>query len=117
MRTVIALSALLASASAAAVSSPKVSYDGYKVVRVSAGADTDRVNKLVEKLGLATWKEARHAGSFADIVVPPSKLSAFHQETSEMETVTMHEDLGESIAQESTFHTYVGKGGVTIWFA
>lgn len=107
MKTFTALTALLATASAAAVPSEKVSYDGYKVIRVSV-ADVDEVNSIVSKLDLTTWKDAQKAGSHADIIVPPSKLTAFEKATSGMDSVTMHEDLGKSIADESTFKTYVG---------
>jgi hypothetical protein len=95
--------------SAAAVAKPeKVSYDGYKVVRVAVGDQLAKINDVVSSLGLATWKGAPRAGAFADIVVPPTKLGAFTEKVAGLDVLTMHEDLGASIAEESTFHTYAG---------
>lgn len=84
----------------------KLSYDGYKVFRVSVGRDVARVNDIVSHLGLTTWKGAPRAGAFADIVVPPTQLAGFHDEVAGLNVSTMHEDLGASIAEESAFHPY-----------
>lgn len=102
---------LLLSVSSAAVSRPKSavkSYDGYKVFRVPVGTDASKVSGIVAKLGLTTWKGAPRAGTFADIVVPPTEVDAFTKEVSGMDVVTMHNDLGASIADETTFGTYAG---------
>lgn len=102
-------SAVLALASAAAAQAPqRRSYDGYKVVRLTVGQDVAKVNGIIDRLGLTTWKGKPRAGAAADIVIPPSQADAFVAETTGMEAVTMHEDLGASIAQESTFHIYAG---------
>lgn len=108
MKTFVTLSAVLACASAAAVSSPKVSYDGYKVARVSVGDSPETVKNIISKLDLTTWKDAHGAGSYADVLVSPSQWSAFEKETSGLDATIMHEDLGKSIAEESTFTTYAG---------
>jgi hypothetical protein len=95
-------------AAAAAVQQAKVSYDGYKVFRVAVGDEVAKVNGIVEKLGLATWKGAPRANAMADIVVPPAQLEAFNAEIGDMDSITMHEDLGASIAEESDFSVYAG---------
>jgi hypothetical protein len=106
---VLALSALLGLSWAAAVESAgKKSYDGYKVFRVGVGQDVAKVNRIIDKLGLTTWKGAPRPGVAADIVVPPSQISSFEAEIAGMEAVTMHEDLGASIAEETAFSTYAG---------
>lgn len=93
----------------AAVTAPqKVSYDGYKVFRVAVGDQVARINDVVSSLGLATWKGAPRAGAFADIVVPPTQINAFADKIVGLHSVTMHEDLGASIAEESSFHAYAG---------
>ena len=103
------LSICVSLASAAAVAKPEsVSYDGYKVFRVAVGDEVAKVNDVVSGLGLATWKGAPRAGAFADIVVPPTKIESFAEKVAGLDTVTMHEDLGASIAEESSFHTYAG---------
>lgn len=89
----------------------KVSYDGYKVFRVSVGDQVAKVNEIVSTLGLTTWKGAPRAGAFADIVVPPSKVAAFTGRVLGMEAHTMHEDLGASISEESAFQAYAGMLG------
>lgn len=91
-------------------SSQRVSYDGYKVFRLPVGTDASKVAGIVDRLGLSTWKGAPRAGSFADVVVPPAQVDAFRGEIAGMEAVvTMHEDLGASIAEEASFQAYAGK--------
>ncbi|KAK3299584.1 carboxypeptidase [Chaetomium fimeti] len=110
-------SGLLALASAASVpSSERKSYDGYKVVRLTVGEDAAKVQDMVDRLGLATWMGKPRANANTDIVVPPSVLGAFEAEIAGMKAVTMHNDLGASIANEATFSTYaVGSANAT-WF-
>jgi len=100
--------ACLALASAAAVVDRKVSYDGYKVFRLSVGDETAKVNDIVSKLSLKTWKGAPRAGAAADIVVPPSQVDAFQTAIDGFHFEMMHEDLGKSMAHESNFHDYAG---------
>lgn len=107
----------LSLASAAAVTKPeRVSYDGYKVFRVAVGDQVAKVNDVISSLGLSTWKGAPRAGAFADIVVPPTKIDAFNGKIIGLDTVTMHEDLGASIAEESNFHTYAAGSANSTWF-
>jgi hypothetical protein len=109
MKHLAALAALCWLASAATLAPRKVSYDGYKVFRLSFGDNVDKVNDIISKLSLTTWKGAPRAGATADIVVPPSQLAAFQSEIEGFSAVTMHEDLGASIAEESaTFGAYRG---------
>ncbi len=109
---------LLGTARAAAVQPAKVSYDGYKVFRVSVGDEVDKVKNLVSNLGLSTWKGAPRANAMADIVVPPHQLDAFNSEVENMQLITMHEDLGASISEEAKFGVYAGtyasRGGGTL---
>ncbi|KAK1528737.1 zinc carboxypeptidase [Colletotrichum costaricense] len=119
MKSLAALSTLVAAATAASVvgaSSKRVSYDGTKVFRLSVGDEVDRVNGVVDKLQLTTWKGAPRAGAFADIVVPATEVESFKAEVAGMNLTTMHEDLGASIADESGFSVYaVGSANAT-WF-
>lgn len=108
MKLLLSLYSLLGLASAAALQSRKVSYDGFKVVRVPVGMDASKVTDIVSKLGLSTWKGAPQAGRFADIVVSPDRLDDFTKATQGMEVEVMHENLGESIAQESEFPAFSG---------
>lgn len=107
MKSLTLLSALIASASAAVLQPHRVSYDGHKVFRLSVDAhNIDRINDIVNTLNLQTWKPARKAGSFADIVVSPDQLETFNKATSGLKPVVMHEDLGVSIEKESAFQPY-----------
>nr|XP_036574262.1 zinc carboxypeptidase [Colletotrichum truncatum]XP_036587701.1 zinc carboxypeptidase [Colletotrichum truncatum]KAF6780666.1 zinc carboxypeptidase [Colletotrichum truncatum]KAF6798643.1 zinc carboxypeptidase [Colletotrichum truncatum] len=119
MKSLAAVSAIVSAVSAASVaagSAKPVSYDGTKVFRVSVGDEVDRVNNIVSKLQLSTWKGAPRAGALADIVVPPSEVDAFKAEVVGLNVTTMHEDLGASIADESSFQLYaVGSANAT-WF-
>ncbi len=85
----------------AAAAAERVSYDGYKVVRVSVGDEEERVRRVVADLGLATWKGAPQAGGLADIVVPPHQVEAFDSRMAGLAATTMHADLGASIAAEA----------------
>lgn len=69
----------------------------------------DKVNGIVNRLALQTWKGAPRANAMADIVVPPSQVDSFQKEIDGMQAITMHSNLGESIANESSFQTYAGK--------
>ncbi|KAH6845741.1 carboxypeptidase [Chaetomium sp. MPI-CAGE-AT-0009] len=110
-------SGLVALASAASVpSSERKSYDGYKVVRLAVGEDVAKVQNMVDRLGLATWKGKPRANADADIVVPPSALGAFEAEIAGMKAVTMHKDLGASIADEESFSTYAAGSANATWF-
>jgi hypothetical protein len=101
MKTSTAISSLLTLAAVTTVSAERVSYDGYKVVRLSVGREIERVNSIMATLGLTTWKGAPREGAKADIVIPPEAIAAFTAQTVGMDAVTMHEDLGASIAAES----------------
>ncbi|KAL2162975.1 hypothetical protein VTH06DRAFT_6811 [Thermothelomyces fergusii] len=115
--SLLASSALLALASAAAVESPRPkSYDGYKVVRVSVGDNAAKVQDLIDRLGLETWKGKPQPGAVADIVIPPSQIDAFTAETAGLDVITMHEDLGASIAAETTFQAYAAGSANATWF-
>lgn len=109
MKSSTALLALISLGSAAVLQPRKVSYDGFKVIRIPVGTDASKMTEIVSRLGLKTWTGAPRAGAFADIVVPPAQIAAFEKETEGMEAATMHEDLGVSIAKESDFDIYAGK--------
>lgn len=115
MRTSLAiLPCLLAAGAWAAATPARVSFDGYKVFRVPVRDEAQRVNDVVARLGLGVWQPASRKGAFADIEVPPSKVDDFAREMQGLELITMHEDLGRSIADEASFEVYAGtsrKGG------
>lgn len=75
-----------------------VSYAGYQTIRVATGENGDRVADLINRLRLETWK---HTASFADVVVPPEKISLFNAQAVGLDATIMHEDLGASIAEEA----------------
>ncbi|TLD04478.1 uncharacterized protein PgNI_11925 [Pyricularia grisea] len=100
----------------AAVAPQSVSYDGYKVFRVAVGDNVDKVNGIVDRLALQTWKGAPRANAMADIVVPPSQLDSFQKEIDGMQAITMHSNLGESIANESSFQAYAAGSANSTWF-
>jgi carboxypeptidase A4 len=77
--------ATLAVASAAAVNN-KVTYDGWKVYRVTVGSDSAKLSSVMNKLQLSTWKGKVGIQGYNSLV--------------------MHKDLGASIAQEEIFETY-----------
>ncbi|KAF4506597.1 hypothetical protein G6O67_006665 [Ophiocordyceps sinensis] len=111
---------LLAAASWAAAAPPptptRVSYDGFKVFRVPVGGSAQRVNNVVARLGLDVWQPASRKGAFADIEVPPAKLDNFGRAMAGLELLTMHDDLGRSIADEASFDVYAEGSANDTWF-
>lgn len=108
MRTFLLPLLAATSASCAAIEPRTVSYDGYKVFRVAVGDEVERVNGIVRNLSLTTWKGAPRRNAMADIVVAPDQLEQFRAQTVGLQAVTMHEDLGAAIAEESSFSIYAG---------
>jgi len=110
MKPLAALTGLLALAEAAATPAAerKVSYDGYKVVRLAVGDQAARLNGIVADLGLSTWKGAAKPGGLADVVVPPDRVGEFEALTADLDATTMHDDLGASMADEGVFRNYAG---------
>jgi len=108
MKPLAALAGLVALAEGATLAERKVSYDGYQVVRVEVGDQAPRLNRLVADLGLSTWMGGAKDGGLADIVIPPDRVSEFHSRVADLDTTTMHEDLGASMAEERVFHNYAG---------
>ena len=104
MKSLLFSSLFLALVNATAiVSTSKISYDGYKVLRVQS---SPHVKELIQSLGLSTWKGAPKDTGTVDVVVPPGvkDLDGF-------DAHVMHVDLGASIAQEAQFEPYIGKAG------
>ncbi|PHH93354.1 hypothetical protein CDD83_5908 [Cordyceps sp. RAO-2017] len=117
MKSLLVLPSLLAAVSAAVTPTPtQVSFDGYKVFRVPVRTQVQRVNEVVEKLDLSFWQPASRKGAFADIQVPPNKVDDFRHAMEGLELITMHEDLGKSIAEEAVFEAYVEGSANDTWF-
>ena len=95
----IFLSLLFISSSSAAAVPSKVSYDGYKVVRVKSSPE---VESIIQDHSLATWNGAGRAYGQIDVVVPPGV-----QALDGMDSHVMHEDLGASIAVETDYQAYI----------
>lgn len=96
MKSPLALPFLLGLASAIAVSQ-KVSYADYRVVRVKNSAE---VEQLIKQHSLATWEKQN---GNVDVVIPPGVTAL-----DGLETLVMHDNLGESIAKEADYDTYEG---------
>lgn len=99
------LIAFVAVAAAAAIDQ-KVSYDGYKVVRIPlANLEEGRAAlNLIEEMDLQPWKSPYAAGDFTDLILSPSQIKQFENRyaaASFSGMTVMHEDLGLSIAQEN----------------
>ncbi|KAF1973766.1 hypothetical protein BU23DRAFT_505937 [Bimuria novae-zelandiae CBS 107.79] len=95
----------LSLASAAAVNG-KVSYDGWKVYRVTVGDNKAKLSSVMDKLQLSTWKGKVATSTVVDVPVPPTHVLEFEAATQGYNTLVMHDDLGASIAGEEAFETY-----------
>ncbi|WEW58670.1 hypothetical protein PRK78_004138 [Emydomyces testavorans] len=121
MKSLLAISALLAAAFAASLpSSPSLGseYNGYKVVRIPTAKENHaKVVSLINELKLNTWKFPSKVGAAADVVVSPAQLSAFEKATAGLTLETMHEDLGASIdAESATVSAYEAGSANSTWF-
>ena len=82
-------------------------YDGAKAIRILIGDDVIPVIDAISQLDLPVWKGISDEGvpktnSNVDLVVPADKLEKFHEIVGGLGTEVMHEDLGASIAAESS---------------
>ena len=80
------------------------SYDGVKVVRVVTENDLRAANKVVKiiaELGLSKWTSVVEVNKPIDFEVPADKWEDFNQRVSGTSFKIMHEDLGQSIREES----------------
>ncbi|KAL8813124.1 MAG: hypothetical protein Q9223_007124, partial [Gallowayella weberi] len=84
----------------------KANYDGYQVVRLSVGSDLPKVKNLIQSLALSTWNGGPKANAEVDIVVPADKVAEFQASTVDLDKAVMHENLGQSIAQETEYPVY-----------
>lgn len=85
-----------ASAAALAPIEEQVSYDGYKVFRITTGENLANVQEELQKVDVQTWNidVAQHM----DVAIAPTDLSQF--EALGLSTSVMHDDLGADIAAE-----------------
>ncbi|MCJ1240681.1 hypothetical protein MMC14_008685 [Varicellaria rhodocarpa] len=86
----------------------KVSYDGYKVVRLHSSA---QIKSMIQGLALKTWNGAAKDDGEVDVVIPPS-VHAFDG----MDMEVMHENLGASIAEEAKYDAYAAGSVNSTWF-
>ena len=93
----------------------KVSYDGWKTYRVKVGADRAKVKDVVSSLQLGTWKGSVDSSEIVDVVVPPAQLQQFEAAAQSLNAQVMHDDLGASIAEESSFSVYAVPNAT--WFS
>jgi carboxypeptidase A4 len=93
----------------ALVAPRSVSYDGWKVYRVNVGENRSKLKDVVSGLQLGTWKGSVDTSDIVDVMVAPTQIQKFEAETKNIDTAVMHEDLGASISEETSFTTYAGK--------
>jgi hypothetical protein len=88
------------------------SYDGYKVFRVNTTGQFQSVKDKLAAISYSQWdRDAKHL----DISLSPDQIAAF--KTLGLEYSTMHEDLGASIAAESTVvESQLGQADNLTWF-
>lgn len=92
----------------AATVAKKVSYDDWKVYRVNVGSNSAKLENVMSKLQLELWKGKPATSDVVDLMVPPTAVQDFEASTTDFETKIMHDNLGLSIANETTFSTYAG---------
>lgn len=89
----------------------RVSYDGYKVVRPSAGHDNaSTIDEVVANLSLVAWRGRNTAGGTTHVLVPEYQLSAFAGSVAGLHAVTIGQDLGASMRREADFPVYASTG-------
>lgn len=106
MKAVLGLLLSAVSLASAITSPERVSYDGYKAVRVAVGDDASRVTDLIDRMSLQVWKGIKKGRTHVDVVVAPDQLSEFEDATADLDTLIMHTDLGASIKEEANFEAF-----------
>lgn len=98
MKFFLAAPFLLASASAAALREreEKISYDGFKVYRVTTGDNLNTVQEELSEFSLQSWNI--DISKYMDVAVSPEQIEKF--ESLSLDKTLMHEDLGADIKAE-----------------
>ncbi|KAK9778416.1 hypothetical protein SCAR479_04818 [Seiridium cardinale] len=99
-RSLTSVLLLLASSAVTVLGDKPVSYDGYKVFCIKTHGHTSAIREQLEPLSLDEWS---HEIDHVDVAVSPEQLAAF--EALSLETHVMHDNLGSSIATESSSTT------------
>ncbi|KAI1912736.1 hypothetical protein LOZ61_003174 [Ophidiomyces ophidiicola] len=98
MKSLLAVSAFVASALAAAVPASPAT----RVIRVPTNPNNHaKIVQTIKDLDLECWKFPDKAGLNADVIVSPEQASAFQAATKDMEVQVMHEDMDASIKAEA----------------
>ena len=63
---------------------------------------------LISDLHLSTWNGDAKDDAIIDLFVPAEKVVDLEEATVDLDTEVMHEDLGASIAEESSFGSFSG---------
>ncbi|KAL8852109.1 MAG: hypothetical protein Q9221_003039 [Calogaya cf. arnoldii] len=116
MKSLLLLSTFLFTLVSSLIVPRKVSYDGYKVVRLSTGSSLPKVKTLIKDLSLSTWNGGPKENAEVDIVIPADKVAEFESSTADLAKTVMHKNLGAAIAEESDSANYrVGSANAS-WF-
>lgn len=80
-------------------SATRTSYDGFQVIRVPTGEDSQAVDGIISQFNLDTW---RYTWSSADVLIPPHHIAAFTEKMQEagLNTTILDQDVGASIDAE-----------------
>lgn len=98
MKFLLTIPFLLSLAASAAIpeDNEKISYDGYKVFRVSTGDNLATVQEQLASFDLSSWN--LDVSQHMDVAVAPERVADF--EALNLDVTIMHEDLGADIAAE-----------------
>ncbi|KAK5084584.1 hypothetical protein LTR05_005662 [Lithohypha guttulata] len=98
MKFLSVASSIVALVSAAALSprEEKVSYDGFKVYRITTGENLASVQDKLVDIEMKPWN--MDFSKHIDVAISPDQIEKF--ESLNLDTIVMHEDLGADIAAE-----------------
>lgn len=98
MKFLSVASSIIALVSAAALSprEEKVSYDGFKVYRITTGENLASVQDKLADIEMKPWN--MDFSKHIDVAISPDQIEKF--ESLNLNTIVMHEDLGADIAAE-----------------
>ena len=90
------------------ITEPKITYDGFQVIRIDIQNNLALVEGLIEELELPTWGGALQENRFVDAVIPPENREEVIStlEGDGVEFVYLHEDLGASISAQEEYPEY-----------
>ncbi|RSL55708.1 hypothetical protein CEP54_009232 [Fusarium duplospermum] len=96
----------------AVVVAERVSYDGYKAFRITAGENIEQIRDQLSTFDFVSLGCEEGHSDHLDIAIPPRNISEF--EALGLQATVISDDLGADFAIEGAFEPYIRKKGISL---